>query len=91
MIKSNSFTTHPILIQTGDKNVIIDTGIGLETQSKVGMVEYESHIKEDLEVLDMTTKDIDYVLMTHMHFDHAAGLTDKGHAIFENAIHHSTR
>ncbi|RIO55014.1 MBL fold metallo-hydrolase, partial [Mammaliicoccus sciuri] len=37
---------------------------------------------------DMTTKDIDYVLMTHMHFDHAAGLTDnKGHAVFENAIH----
>ncbi len=26
--------------------------------------------------------------MTHMHFDHAAGLTDQaGHAIFENAIH----
>lgn len=84
--------THPILIQTGDKNVIIDTGIGCgkltEKERRNFGAEYESHIKEDLEVLDMTTKDIDYVLMTHMHFDHAAGLTDdEGHAIFENAIH----
>ena len=28
------------------------------------------------------------VLMTHLHFDHASGLTDKdGHAIFDRAIH----
>lgn len=27
--------------------------------------------------------------MTHLHFDHAAGLTDEnGHALFENAIHY---
>ncbi|MGW7898879.1 YtnP family quorum-quenching lactonase [Staphylococcus shinii] len=84
--------THPILVQTDDKNVIIDTGIGFgkltDKERRNFGAEYESHINEDLEALDMTTKDIDYVLMTHMHFDHAAGLTDnEGHAIFENAIH----
>lgn len=65
--------THPILVQTDDKNVIIDTGIGFgkltDKERRNFGAEYESHINEDLEALDMTTKDIDYVLMTHMHFD----------------------
>lgn len=51
-------------------------------------VDEESKIIEDLAMYNLSPKDIDYVLMTHMHFDHAAGLTDKeGHAIFENATH----
>ncbi|WP_447407832.1 MBL fold metallo-hydrolase, partial [Staphylococcus aureus] len=49
---------------------------------------YESQISEDLKALDLTTADIDYVLMTHLHFDHAAGLTDnEGNTIFKKAIH----
>ena len=84
--------THPILIQTAQYNLIIDAGIGngklSEKQLRNFGVDEESHIIADLANYNLTTKDIDYVLMTHMHFDHAAGLTDQaGHAIFENAIH----
>ncbi len=84
--------THPILIQTAQHNLIIDAGIGNgklnEKQLRNFGVDEESKIVEDLEMYNLSPKDIDYVLMTHMHFDHAAGLTDKeGHAIFENAIH----
>ncbi|HCY2934498.1 TPA: MBL fold metallo-hydrolase, partial [Staphylococcus aureus] len=84
--------THPILIQTAQYNLIIDAGIGngklSEKQLRNFGVDEESHITADLANYNLTPKDIDYVLMTHMHFDHAAGLTDQaGHAIFENAIH----
>ncbi len=84
--------THPILIQTAQYNLIIDAGIGngklSEKQLRNFGVDEESHIIADLANYNLTPKDIDYVLMTHMHFDHAAGLTDQaGHAIFENAIH----
>lgn len=83
---------HPILIQTAQYNLIIDGGIGngklSEKQLRNFGVDEESHIIADLANYNLTPKDIDYVLMTHMHFDHAAGLTDQaGHAIFENAIH----
>ncbi|MBU5270662.1 YtnP family quorum-quenching lactonase [Staphylococcus caprae] len=84
--------THPIFIQTEDKNILIDTGIGngklSEKQQRNSGVDYESLIQEDLAQLGLTTSDIDMVLMTHLHFDHATGLTDNhGHAIFENATH----
>jgi glyoxylase-like metal-dependent hydrolase (beta-lactamase superfamily II) len=84
--------THPILIQTEEFNIIIDTGIGKEKltdkERKIFGVNYESQIEEDLKSFNLETQDIDYVLMTHLHFDHASGLTDnEGHAVFENAIH----
>lgn len=80
--------THPILIQTAQYNLIIDAGIGngklSEKQLRNFGVDEESHITADLANYNLTPKDIDYVLMTHMHFDHAAGLTDQaGHAILK--------
>ena len=86
MIRIKFILTHPILIQTSDKNILIDTGIGngklSDKQQRNSGVEYESLIDEDLKQLGLTTSDIDMVLMTHLHFDHASGLTDKdGHAI----------
>ena len=70
----------------------IDTGIGsgklTDKERRNFGAHYESQISEDLKALDLTTADIDYVLMTHLHFDHAAGLTDnEGNSIFNKAIH----
>ncbi|MGW9985080.1 YtnP family quorum-quenching lactonase [Staphylococcus cohnii] len=84
--------THPILIQTEEFNFIIDTGIGYqkltEKERKIFGVHYESNIEEELKLFNLTTNDIDYVLMSHLHFDHASGLTDsEGRAVFKNAIH----
>jgi len=69
----------PILIQYEGKNFLIDTGVGFgklnEKQLRNFGVSEQSTIFESLQELDMTASDIDAVLMTHMHFDHAGGLT----------------
>lgn len=71
--------TEPILIQYEGKNYLIDTGIGkgklTEKQKRNFGVQEESRIDDNLTELGLTKEDIDVVLMTHMHFDHATGLT----------------
>lgn len=72
--------TDPILIQTNGKNYLVESGIGHgklnEKQRRNFGVTEEAYIKESLQKLGLTPNDIDYVLMTHMHFDHACGLTE---------------
>ena len=82
----------PILIQYDGKNYLIDSGIGNKLNEKqirnYGVTEL-SNLDESLQKLGLTTGDIDGVLMTHLHFDHASGLTkyegDKLVSTFPNA------
>src|SRR5690606_3845271 len=50
----------------------------------------ESSIESSLAKLNLTPEDIDIVLMTHLHFDHACGLTTKSEdgyeSVFKNAV-----
>lgn len=71
--------TDPILVQAGGTNFLIESGIGVgkltdKQKRNFGVLE-ESQIEESLASLGMTPADIDYVIMTHMHYDHANGLT----------------
>jgi glyoxylase-like metal-dependent hydrolase (beta-lactamase superfamily II) len=85
--------TDPILIQFDGKNILIESGIGnskLNDKQKrnYGITE-ESNIGGSLAELGLTTADIDIVMMTHLHFDHATGLSkwdgDQLVPTFENA------
>ncbi|MFS0864500.1 YtnP family quorum-quenching lactonase [Fredinandcohnia sp. 179-A 10B2 NHS] len=85
--------TDPILIKTESKNILIESGIGNHKMSdklkrNFGVLE-ESKVETSLAELGLSTRDIDIVLMTHLHFDHACGLTkwenDKLVPTFENA------
>jgi len=71
--------TDPILIEVGTLRILVESGIGnsklSEKQKRNYGVHEESSIEQSLATLGLTTSDIDYVLMTHMHFDHACGLT----------------
>lgn len=86
--------TDPILIQYNGKHLLIDTGIGkgkLDEKKKRNLgVRAETRVKESLEELGLTPSDIDIVLMTHLHNDHAAGLTewegDQLVSVFPNAV-----
>lgn len=83
----------PMLLQYEGKNYLIDTGVGAgkltDKQLRNFGVSEESTIEQSLAELDMTPDDIDAILMTHMHFDHAGGLTkwqgDQLVPVFPNA------
>ncbi len=69
----------PILIQYEGKNYLIDSGVGFNKLTEKQLRNYgvteESSILQSLEKLDLSAENIDFILMTHLHFDHAGGLT----------------
>ena len=70
----------PILIQFEGKNILIDTGHGKgkmseKTKRNLGIFG-DSKVVENLSQLNLLAEDIDIILMTHLHNDHAAGLTE---------------
>lgn len=73
--------TDPILLQLDGKNYLIDTGMGNGKLSEKQMRNFgvleESNLESSLEKLHLTVADIDCILMSHLHFDHACGLTKK--------------
>lgn len=86
--------TDPILLQLDGKNYLIDTGMGngklTDKQLRNFGVKEESSVDLSLKELGLTPQDIDVVLMTHLHFDHACGLTKPDGqggfvSVFENA------
>lgn len=71
--------TDPILLQLDGKNYLIDTGMGngkltAKQIRNFGVLE-ESFLVESLAELGLSPTDIDALLMTHLHYDHASGLT----------------
>ncbi|TFD98276.1 YtnP family quorum-quenching lactonase [Jeotgalibacillus salarius] len=69
----------PLLIKTGERNILIDAGVGYgkydEKKKRNYGITREASIERSLEELNMTVEDVDTVVMTHMHFDHVGGLT----------------
>lgn len=90
--------TDPILIQKDGKNLLIEAGIGrgklTEKQKRNYGVTEESRIEKSLSRLGLTPEMIDVVAMTHLHFDHATGLTtpaeDGYRSMFPNAVIYAT-
>ncbi len=73
--------TDPILLEAHGKNILIDSGVGKDRltdkqKRNFGLAE-ESRLEESLAALGLTAEDIDIVLMTHMHYDHANGLVSR--------------
>lgn len=69
----------PILIQYQGKNILLEAGIGFGKFSEKQIRNYgitdESMVDDNLVELGLLAEDIDIILMTHLHFDHACGLT----------------
>ena len=62
-----------LLVQTGQHNVLIETGIGDKFEDKyadIYGVEKPTTILAELERLGLAPEDIDIVINTHLHFDH---------------------
>jgi glyoxylase-like metal-dependent hydrolase (beta-lactamase superfamily II) len=67
-------------IRTGDRVMLVDAGTGHVRGPRLG------HLVEALAAAGISPHEVDAVMMTHLHVDHAAGLRDaRGDATFPNA------
>ena len=60
-----------LLIRTGDKNVLVETGIGNKLSEKlVQIYKQPAKLLDNLHAVGVAPEDIDVVINTHLHFDH---------------------
>lgn len=69
-----------LLVQEADRNVLIEAGIGAffapELKQRFGVQEDRHVLLDSLAAVGLRHEDIDVVVLTHLHFDHAGGLLD---------------
>ena len=67
-----------LLVQEDARNILVETGIGAffspELKQRFGMQEAHHVLLDELAKLGLSDADIDIVVLTHLHFDHAGGL-----------------
>jgi glyoxylase-like metal-dependent hydrolase (beta-lactamase superfamily II) len=74
------FGLNCILIDTGKNKILVDTGCGDGFQATAG------HLVENMEAAGISCADIDRIILTHGHIDHASGCCDsRGRHVFPNA------
>lgn len=63
---------NPVLVQTERHNILLDTGLGwgLDEGSSYDEV---SNICSNLAIFELQPEDITHVVLSHLHYDHAAG------------------
>lgn len=69
----------PLLIQTGSHTILLESGLNFgkfddKKKRNYGITD-ESRVEAQLGELGLSAADIDIIMMTHLHFDHASGLT----------------
>jgi len=67
-----------LLVEDGARRVLFETGIGTffapELRERYGVVESEHVLLRSLDAVGLADRDIDVVVLSHLHFDHAGGL-----------------
>lgn len=79
--------TRALLLKTARGNVLLETGIGSffdpKLKERFGVIEDEHVLLESLNAVSVPHSDVDVVILSHLHFDHAGGLLapyEEGHA-----------
>lgn len=68
----------PLLIRTGTQNVLIDAGVGEKMSAKEADIygfDRRHALDHSLAAVGLAADDIDVVIASHLHFDHAGGFT----------------
>jgi glyoxylase-like metal-dependent hydrolase (beta-lactamase superfamily II) len=73
-----ALTCRAFLVEDGDRRVLLETGIGVffepSLRERYGVVETRHVLLDSLSALGLDHSDIDFVVLSHLHFDHAGGL-----------------
>lgn len=89
--------TRALLLDSGRKKILIDTGVGYKLSDKVNKiydVDYSQFtLEKSLAKINLTKDDITDVILTHLHFDHCGGSTivnadENLVPAFSNAVFH---
>lgn len=73
-----ALTCRAFLVEDGERRVLLETGIGVffepSLRERYGVVETHHVLLDSLSALGLDDSDIDFVVLSHLHFDHAGGL-----------------
>lgn len=73
-----SLACRSLLVQIGKLNILLETGIGAffdpKLQERFGVEKPDVSLIEQLKRYNLVENDIHYVILSHLHFDHAGGL-----------------
>ena len=70
--------TNCVLIRDGDRTMLIDTGLGSklpDKQRRILHAQDGNPLRDNLAAVGIQPEDVDTVLLSHLHFDHAGGAT----------------
>ncbi len=84
-----------LLVRSGDKRILVDTGIGTkpDRNTRANYRMRAGKLVENLAFHGVSPEDVDLVILTHLHFDHAGGCTRYGRGgseptpVFSKATH----
>jgi len=67
-----------VLVRTGDKNILIETGIGNKLSEKMAQIYGQpAGLLDNLHAAGLAPEDIDIVIDSHLHFDHCGWNTGR--------------
>jgi len=90
-----TYSTNCLLIERGNRRVLVDTGNGDKFSAKekdIYGIDHDGSISSALAELGVEAESIDAVIFTHLHFDHSGGATrrvgDAIELVFPRAKHY---
>lgn len=81
-------TAHVVLVQDGSAWGMLDSGFGhhlSDRQRRFYSLERETQLERELAEVGISAAQVDWVVLSHLHFDHAGGVLDGDAPAFPNA------
>jgi len=88
-----SWSMRCLLIEDGDRLILVDTGMGTKQTEKFFGYYYlfgDDSLKKSIERLGFSVDDITDVILTHLHFDHCGGAIERNGDGFKTTFKNAT-